>query len=118
MPRRPRRPCGHHGCPNLTERYYCEQHQKEHDRQYNRFGRDKTASAKYGMAWRKIRARFLKAYPLCAMCKLRGQIVPATEAHHIKPLSEGGDHDWDNLMPLCHSCHSAITMTANNTKLV
>jgi hypothetical protein len=31
-------------------------------------------------------------------------------------LSEGGTHDVRNLMALCHECHSAITMTANNCR--
>lgn len=118
MPWKPQRPCGHQGCPHLTNDYYCEAHRKEHAKAYNRFDRDPTTNAKYGKAWRKIRARFMQANPLCAECKQLGRFIPATEVHHIKPLSEGGTHDVENLMSLCHSCHSTITMTANNAKRV
>jgi len=29
-------------------------------------------------------------------------------AHHIVPISQGGSHDYDNLITLCRSCHNAI----------
>ncbi|HHV04214.1 MAG TPA: HNH endonuclease [Bacteroidales bacterium] len=45
---------------------------------------------------------------VCEECKKQGKLTP-TEVHHIKPMSEGGTHDWDNLMSLCKSCHSRIT---------
>jgi 5-methylcytosine-specific restriction protein A len=116
MPRKPKRPCGHTGCPNLSDSYYCEQHRKERAKIYDRFGRDPVATKRYNGAWRKIRASVIQANPLCAECQRHGRIVPATDVHHIKPLTEGGTHAWDNLMSLCHSCHSAVTMTANNAK--
>lgn len=41
MPRKPRRPCRHPGCPNLCEdgEQYCEKHRKEAERQYKHFTR-------------------------------------------------------------------------------
>jgi 5-methylcytosine-specific restriction protein A len=118
MPHKPKRPCGHSGCANLSDGYYCERHRFEHHRDYNTFRRDPATNKKYGGAWRKIRARFIAANPLCEGCKKLGRFVPATEVHHVKPLSEGGGHEWNNLMSLCHSCHSAITMSATNAKRV
>ena len=37
MPRKPRRPCRHPGCPNLCEdgEQYCEKHRKEADKYYD-----------------------------------------------------------------------------------
>jgi len=116
MPRKPKRPCGHRGCPNLTDGYYCEQHRKEHAKDYNTFRRDPASNKKYSGAWRKIRARFISAHPLCEECRRSGRLTPATEVHHVKPLSEGGGHEWNNLMSLCHECHSRITMTATNAR--
>ena len=37
-----------------------------------------------------------------------GDDIIADETHHIKPLSEGGAHDRNNLIALCKSCHSQI----------
>ena len=34
--------------------------------------------------------------------------VPVEEVHHIKPLSEGGTHDAENLISLCKYHHSKI----------
>lgn len=57
----------------------------------------------YGRAWRKYRAVYLDAHPLCARCKAKGLVVPATVVHH-----RDGDqwHDaWENLESLCRACH-------------
>ncbi|WP_309245456.1 HNH endonuclease signature motif containing protein [Clostridium estertheticum] len=35
-------------------------------------------------------------------------IVPVEEVHHIKPLTECGTHERDNLISLCKSCHVKI----------
>jgi len=64
----------------------------------------------YDTAWRKFRLMYLNRHPLCLSCHDLGRLVPATEIHHIKELSAGGDkYDDSNLLPLCHSCHSATT---------
>ena len=45
----------------------------------------------------------------CERCFEKYQkLTPAEHVHHITPLSEGGTHDFDNLMSLCQSCHSRI----------
>ena len=109
MPKKPKRPCSFPGCPNLTSDRFCEEHQKEEDKRYERYGRDKTAKRKYGRAWKRIRDRYIKAHPLCEECLKEGRYTKAEEVHHIKPLSHGGDHREDNLMALCKPCHSRIT---------
>jgi 5-methylcytosine-specific restriction endonuclease McrA len=40
---------------------------------------------------------------LCAYC---GQMKPLT-IDHIVPLSKGGRHDIDNIVPACGSCNSS-----------
>ena len=45
-----------------------------------------------------------------------GRLTPAEEVHHILPLAVGGTHDENNLMALCKSCHSRITIKSNNLK--
>ena len=109
MPRKTKRPCSHPGCPNLTEGRFCEEHQKAEDIRYNKFHRDPAARKRYGAVWKRIRDRHLKEHLLCHMCEESGRLTPATEVHHILPLSKGGTHAQENLMSLCTSCHSRIT---------
>lgn len=115
MPRKAKRPCRHHGCPRLTESTsgYCAEHEKIHTRQYDK-ARAPIHNQRYGYQWRKLRARFLNRHPLCAQCRLNGKYTSATEVHHIKPLADGGTNDESNLMALCKSCHSRITLTTEN----
>ena len=115
MPRKARRPCRYQGCPRLTESSsgYCAEHEKVQVKAYNK-ARSVENNRRYGSAWRKLRARFLSQHPLCEQCRLNGKYTAATEVHHIKPLSAGGTHDERNLMALCKSCHSRITLMTEN----
>ena len=62
----------------------------------------------------------LSAHPLCAdpfgEHAGAGVVVLATDVHHVVPLSSGAEwsvlNRMDNLQPLCHSCHSRVTMAA------
>jgi 5-methylcytosine-specific restriction endonuclease McrA len=59
-------------------------------------------------AWRKLRAMFLAASPLCLDCLAKGLLTAAIEVHHkiARKLRPDLALDWDNLMGLCKSCHS------------
>lgn len=109
MPLKPKRPCPHPGCPNLTSARFCEAHAKKESQRYERYDRDPAKKKRYGRSWRRIRDQQLAEHPLCEKCKKAGKINPAREVHHFKPLSQGGTHDPSNLMSLCTSCHSEIT---------
>ena len=109
MPKRPLRPCSHPGCPTLTDGQYCPEHRKLEAARYNRYERDPAIQKLYGGAWPRIRARFLAANAVCAVCHREGRVAAATEVHHVLPLSQGGTHDEENLMALCKACHSSIT---------
>lgn len=111
MPKKPKRPCSHPGCPALTEDRYCDAHQKLADQQYEKYQRDPQAKKRYGRAWQKIRDSYIAAHPLCAVCQQHGHLTPTQEVHHTVPLSAGGTHDPKNLMALCKPCHSRITAT-------
>jgi len=63
----------------------------------------------YDARWRDVRAAYLASHPLCVDCLKRGRPVAATEVHHIVRLSKGGDHGENNLIALCHGCHSRRT---------
>lgn len=53
MPRKPKKPCGYPGCPNLTEGRYCKEHEKQMNQSYEKYGRDK-AVRRISLYW-KIR---------------------------------------------------------------
>lgn len=110
MPRRPKRPCSVPGCPNLTDRRYCSEHEKAERDKYNRYERDPNVNKTYGRAWKRIRDRHAREHPLCEMCLKEGRLTPVEEVHHIIPISQGGAHERTNLMSLCQSCHTKIHM--------
>lgn len=109
MPRKPKKPCAYPGCPKLTDKRYCEEHEKLMNRQYEKYGRSKEEKKRYGYRWQKIRNAYIHSHPLCEQCLKEGRMTPAEEVHHKLPLSHGGTHDFSNLMSLCKSCHSRIT---------
>lgn len=118
MARKAKRPCGEIGCGNLTEKTYCETHQKnaEENRRkstqiYNRYGRDSKINAFYlSKEWKRVRAlAYERDNGLCQRC-LKGSVLKRADVvHHIVEVKE----DWslrltlDNLESLCHSCHNA-----------
>lgn len=106
MPRKPRRPCSHPGCPRLTDGRFCEEHAKAEVARYERDGRDRSAKRRYGRGWQRIRDRYIHAHPLCERCMAEGRYEKAEQVHHVLPLSEGGTHDESNLMSLCRECHA------------
>jgi len=116
MPRKPKRPCSYPGCGRLTISRYCDEHRQIAGRHYNKYQRDPNTSQRYGRAWRRIRELYIQAHPICEQCEKEGRLTLAEEVHHILPLTDGGTHDEKNLMALCKSCHSRITIGSNNIK--
>ncbi|MEM4234189.1 MAG: HNH endonuclease signature motif containing protein [Candidatus Methanomethylicaceae archaeon] len=65
----------------------------------------------YGHAWRKVRAAFLVAHPLCQDCLADNRTTLATEVHHITKHRNDPAllYDFANLMALCKRCHARRT---------
>ena len=105
MPTKSKRPCSYPGCPELTNEYYCETHQKKIDKEYNK-RRGSAASQGYDARWRKARKLFLNRNPLCNVCKR-----VATVVDHIKPHKGDKVLFWDmsNWQAMCKSCHDTKT---------
>jgi len=116
MPKRPKRPCSHPGCPKLTDGRFCAEHEKQEAVRYEKYGRDPAVRRRYGRAWKKLRAHFILLHPLCEQCKSEDRLTAAEEVHHILPLANGGTNDEGNLMALCKSCHSKITIGSTNAR--
>ena len=110
MPRKSKRPCGHPGCPNLTENRYCEQHKALHP------DRPSAESRGYNSRWRKVRATYLRKHPLCVRCMADGRYVKATVVDHIVPHRGDPKLMWDesNYQALCKKCHDKKTWTEDS----
>ncbi len=108
MPTKPKKPCKHPGCPELTDDKYCDKHKELHVNQ-----RANTAERGYDNRWRKARKIFLKLHPLCVKCHEEGKLTKATVVDHIIPHRGDKDLFWDesNWQALCKSCHDKKTMT-------
>ncbi len=111
MPRMPKRPCSYPGCPELTDGRFCEKHRKLDAQQYNRYERDPEINKRYDRRWAAVRAAYVKEHPLCEECLKEGRVTLVEQVHHIKPLAQGGTHDWENLMSLCKACHARMEMS-------
>ena len=108
MPKRPKRPCSYPGCPNLTDKRFCPEHEKLEAQRSERYDRDPATKRRYGRAWKRIRDSYAAEHPLCEVCLAKGAYTPTEEIHHKLPLSQGGTHDRGNLMALCKECHARI----------
>jgi len=109
MPKTPKRPCRHPGCPNLCESgVYCEEHRKLYSHDALRGG---AYLRGYDATWRKARALFLAQHPLCEECRKEGRLTPATVVDHIIPHRGDRTLFWDkrNWQPLCKDCHDRKT---------
>lgn len=64
----------------------------------------------YGAEWQRIRkAVIVRDMGLCQPCLREGKVTPFTEVDHIKPKSDGGTDDHDNLQCICSPCHKDKT---------
>jgi 5-methylcytosine-specific restriction protein A len=65
----------------------------------------------YDNSWRKVRNYHLLGKPLCEDCLKENRYESATDVHHKIKLADRPDlrDDPNNLMSLCHSCHSKRT---------
>jgi len=110
MPMKPRRPCSHSGCPELTTDRYCDKHQKQVTKEYDR-RRGSAASRGYDYRWVKVRWRYLAEHPLCVLCEHVGKLTPANVIDHVVPHKGDQGLFWNesNWQSLCKSCHDRKT---------
>lgn len=111
MLRKPKKPCPYQGCPELVEEdSYCKKHQRDVNRYYEKYKKDPLTKKRYGSKWRKIRNRYINDNPLCEQCLKDGGFTKEQEVHHILPLRRWWNRDKSNLISLCKSCHSRISI--------
>jgi len=116
MPWKPKRPCRHPGCPNLSDQAYCEVHRQgagaAANREYDESRRDKEMRRFYNSpGWRRVRLLKLQQNPVCEECFRQGRVTGAVIADHILPAREYASKrlDVDNLQSLCRACHNKKT---------
>ncbi len=116
MARRSSRACVVAGCPGVVVGSdYCAEHANV---KRPRDERESAAARGYGHRWRKQRRMVLARSPLCAdpfgVHSAAGVVELATDVHHVVPLASDAPaavrHGESNLVALCHSCHSRITV--------
>lgn len=113
MPRRPNKPCAHPGCARLVPPgvMYCENHAPLHRVKEDP---DRSSSARgYDSRWKKARAAYLEAHPLCVECEKEGRYIKATVVDHIIPHRGNKRLFWDsdNWQSLCKHHHDVKTKT-------
>ena len=101
VPFKPKRPCSHTGCPELTEKRFCPEHAR-----YRKYQRDPKINRRYDHRWRKIRAATSKPTRCARTAWPVAGTRPWLEVHHVIPLDHGGTHDESNL---CAACASRAT---------
>lgn len=109
MPTRPEKPCQHPTCPKLTRGRYCATHRRVYARPDRRAPAPKRG---YDAAWKRVRAAYAAANPVCEDPEGRHGEYPPPVAivDHVTPISEGGARlDPSNLQSLCRSCHGRKT---------
>ena len=107
MPYKAKHPCKNPSCPALIDHgSYCIQHKRYIERAVDQ--RTNSGERGYSAKWRKVRDKYIAMYPTCALCGARAEHV-----HHIVPIRYGGTNEFDNLMPLCITCHNRATAKEN-----
>lgn len=101
MPSKPPTPCSKPGCHRTSRRLLCTEHARAYEA-----GRRVEGGRYTDRAWRKLRKAYLEANPWCVEQSCVGR---ATDVDHLLPRAQGGSDEWENLQPLCHSCHSRKT---------
>jgi 5-methylcytosine-specific restriction protein A len=110
MPTAALRPCTQPGCPQLVSHGRCQTHTRAAMQTYEST-RLSSPQRGYNHTWRKLRLMVLREEPLCQVCLQEQKTVPATDVDHIVTLRKGGTNERSNLQSLCHSCHSAKTVS-------
>lgn len=107
--RPPLRRCNHALCrEKIREGRFCQKHdyrragvqEKQKDRE-----RGSSSQRGYGANWRRIRDVIMAERGICESCRAG----PATDVHHLIKKADGGLDTRENLVALCHSCHSKET---------
>lgn len=88
---------------------YCIQHKQPVTQQ--EIDRHRHDNKVYGnTAWRRLRRIKLNANPLCELHLAIGEVVQASQVHHLKPVKDYPELKlvYENLQSLCETCHNKL----------
>ncbi len=116
MPAATPKRCRQGGCGKSTihRHGYCDTHAELgksnwHKREKAKGNRHQRG---YGSEWDKLRKIVLKRDEyLCQSCLKVGVVTQGTHVDHIKPKSQGGSNELNNLQTLCIEHHNNKTAT-------
>jgi 5-methylcytosine-specific restriction protein A len=95
----------------LTVTGKCERHRAQDRRQQDAL-RGTTVERGYDWQWRKLRAEFLRANPICQCDECRGKRVSIAQVvDHIQPIETHPELRlaWSNLRSMAKQCHDKHT---------
>ena len=104
MPYSPAHPCAKSGCPNLTHKRFCPEHDREHwDNVHKQDKRPSPRARGYDDDWRAVRNSYLKLHPRCELCHEHH----ASIVHHVESVKTAPHRrlDMTNLQAVCKACH-------------
>ena len=116
MPSKPARPCSQPSCPNLTHKRLCPERTRAEDARYRRWQRDSKVNRRHGTRWRKMRAAYITARPLCEDCLAADRCTPVRR----KPTtsfrwSTGAPRTWTTSAPcVCRATLAGQCSTVND----
>ena len=100
---------------------YMELYRNHHKKKRITEQKGRTEASRSGFyvtkAWRKLRARRIREYPLCESCLKKGWYNAGQVVDHIKPVEQRPDLAlvYDNLQTLCYKCHDWKTKQDQQT---
>lgn len=104
-------------CPSPGCRAYvpCTTHGRKAERLALDERRGTAHERGYGARWRRARAAYLAAHPLCVHAQRHGRVEPATVLDHVKPHRGAMSLFWlpENWQPLSERAHGLKTIREN-----
>jgi 5-methylcytosine-specific restriction enzyme A len=104
MPNKPKHPCNHPGCRELTNDRFCPNHARQ-ARAADDARRGTATERGYNATWSRVRGMKLASNPLCERCESQGLAVEATLVHHKDRNPR--NNQAENHESLCNECHDA-----------
>ena len=104
MPMSPPHPCNQAGCGELVSRgvRYCEAHQREATKQYDKHHRPSYHALYHTTRWRAIRAAQLVEHPFCVEC---GQLADTVD-HVVEHKGDPDSFFGGEVQSMCGGCHN------------